>query len=236
MHQLHPVVVRKMNTNGCESNMLRKNNIKIDSIKWLTLSISLAVIIMISGCAVPNSKTNNSQYEGTREIVDDKLIENMVKTEIHNIHELIKKDEQTPAEIARIIHSFRDLEPEYYHNIEGANFYEVVDWLYQLDTPIKQNHIDDIFTLHDQLDGAASETYSAMMYELFQEAPLQFVQSLSNCETEKIKHIASMIAYHAGYFDSSEVIANTKLIFSSKKLSTKEKSTVEEILNALGSE
>lgn len=166
-------------------------------------------------------------------IFDDKFIESMVDTEIHYIKDLIKKEKQTPAEVERILKSFRDLEPEYYDSIEGADFHEVVNWLYHIETPIKLNHIDDIFTLHDQIDGDASEMYSAIMYELFEDSPSLFVQSLSELKTEEIKHIVSIVAHPAGYFDIEEVVANTEHIFSSKELSAKEKSTVEEILNAL---
>ncbi|WP_458415120.1 hypothetical protein ACNQFZ_10095 [Schinkia sp. CFF1] len=166
-------------------------------------------------------------------LFEDKLIEGMTKVEIHHIYDLIKKERPTPAEVERILKSFKDLEPEYYNNIEGANFLEVVDWLYNLETSTKLDHLDDIFALHDQVDGAATETYSAIIYGLFVESPFLFVQRLSMQDSKSIVSISEELAYYAGYFNVEEIIANTKHIFSEKELSEKEQATVEEIIKAL---
>lgn len=211
------------------------------------LLLSFVVILLISGCSPTNSKTNSIKIEdievdeGASELVvddyqalfEDKLIEGMVEAEIHHIHDLIKKEKQTPAEVDWMMKSLKDLKSKDYNALEGADICEVVDWLYNIETAIKLDHLDDIFALHDQVDGAATESYSAIIYELFVESPYLFVQRLSMQDSKSIVSISEELAYYAGYFNVEEIIANTKHIFSEKELSEKEQATVEEIIKAL---
>lgn len=208
--------------------------LKMNCRKWSLFGI--AIIFIISGCSLNTSKDDNrrpyEEHKKQNDIEEKSDIDLNTKILEVEIHELIKKDTHNPAEVERIIKSLRDINPVTYDSIDGAYLEEVYGWVYQLDMDIKIKYLNDILLLHDHVDGAATETYCAIIYEIFKQSPLIFVKSLSERNSEDIESISSKLAYHAGYFDLEKIIAETKNTFLGKELSEKEAQTVDEIVKA----
>lgn len=195
----------------------------------------IAIIFLLSGCNLNTLNVNNQpskEYMEENEALERPEMDLNTPTLEAEIHRLIRKENNSPAEVERIIKSLKEVNPATYENIEGALYEELYGWIYRLDMETKLKYISDILPLHDHVDGASAETYSAILYQVFNQSPMIFVQSLSELNIKDIESISSKLAYHAGYFDLEKIIADTKNTFSEKKLSKKEEQTVNEILKA----
>ncbi|UCZ55025.1 hypothetical protein LGQ02_10000 [Bacillus shivajii] len=150
-----------------------------------------------------------------------------------DVHSLIKADKNSKEDINKVLTSLEKLDPASYNSIEGAYFDEVIGWIRQLETSIKMEYIDDIFSLHNKLDGAASAAYGAVMYDLFEEEPTWYIQKLSALDKKVVKSTSNLLAHYAWYHDLEEVISTTQALYETNELSEIEKKTINEIIEAL---
>jgi hypothetical protein len=194
--------------------------IKISSRIFITIGI-LFICTMITGCNLINTSDNNDKVEpASMEAIETK------EERIYSITQEINVEEK----INDILTLIANVDWHTYNEKSGEKSMELIDLLNHNIIYIQPADFPNLILGTKGLDGAWSESYAAIVGQLFMRDQVDFIRALADtADLNQKKQVISLIAYNLSYQDVKPIIKELEELRTSEKSIAAEK----EVINAL---
>jgi len=176
---------------------------------------------MITGCNLTNTSDNNVKVEP----VDAEAIETK-EERIYSITQEINVEEKMNEVLALIA----NVDWHAYNETSGEQSMELIELLYHNIIYIEPADFPNLILGTKGLDGAWSESYAAIVGQLFMRDQVDFIKALADTvDLSQKRYVISLIAYNLSYQDVKPIIKELEELRTSEKFNATEK----EVMDAL---
>ncbi|GGH36921.1 hypothetical protein [Paenibacillus segetis] len=136
--------------------------------------------------------------------------------------------------VLNLLQNIPNIDWHAYNKSSDGKSLDTIEFLYNNITLITPEYYSNLFLATKGLDGASSESYSAIVGELYQKDRNTVVETLATMEDQaQQQSVISFIAYNLGYLDVAQVKEDISTWKSSGELSSDEKVVLTDLLAAL---
>ena len=155
------------------------------------------------------------------------------------VYDLFSKEDKSTADNRALLAALPDMNWTKYSRYcasLGAEAYNLMDWLYQLDLT-EEADIIHVMKSTQGLDGAYAEGYSGVLSNLLSTHTQTFVRCLAQTNDEDIPLLCGFAAYHLGYGGLEEqrakIIADINALLDDGTLDDREQQAATQLRDAL---
>ncbi|MBB3126373.1 hypothetical protein FHS19_001027 [Paenibacillus rhizosphaerae] len=118
-----------------------------------------------------------------------------------------------------------------YNQISSHQSLETVEYLYNHADMIAVGDYPDIIRGENGTDGALTESYDAILAELYTREPSKFIEALAGLETpSEMESVVSHLTYGLSYQDTAQVKAKLEQLKQTGDLSVDERRVADQLL------
>ncbi|MET3546546.1 hypothetical protein ABID47_003162 [Paenibacillus favisporus] len=121
-----------------------------------------------------------------------------------------------------------------YNRISGQKSLETVEYLYKQLDKIETEDYPNIIRGENGTDGALTESYDAILAELYTREPVKFIEAVAGLETpSQIESVVFHLAYGLSYQDTAQVKGKLEQLKQTGSLSEDERKVADQLLDRL---